>query len=258
VNRTPNTQGSGTPGRLARFIRDVAIVAGFVGTGASLLQFLVDGPPGVWWLLLFVGAGILAVGTGLIPDGPRTGSQSAGLMAWGGVIVAVALLGAFGMIHPPDQPGTDDGDGTPTPTPSVTQTTATPSVTETTTQPPSGRAVDLSAARDGRTVTLTTTVRRPPESGRNYFVVIVLKRSQTGATEVYAQKQLSATPGVPESVSVELADVFEKRTALVVSAVPEVAEAFQFQLNSPRGNTEPLLSIPCTGCDASDVVAITP
>jgi hypothetical protein len=254
----PNTQGSGTPGRMAGFIRDVAIVAGFVGTGASLLQFLVDGPPGVWWLLLFVGAGILAVGTGLIPDGPRTGSQSAGLMAWGGVIVAVALLGALGMIHPPDQPGPDDGDGKPTPTPSVTPTTATPSGAETTAQPPSGRAVDLSAARDGRTVTLTATVRRPPESGRTYFVVIVLKRSQTGATEVYAQKQLSATPGAPESVSVELADVFEKRTALVVSAVPAVAEAFQFQLNSPRENTEPLLSIPCTGCDASDVVAITP
>jgi hypothetical protein len=46
-------------------------------------------------------------------------------------------------------------------------------------RPTSGRAVDLSVGRDVRIVTLSATVRRPQESGRSYFVV-VLTRSPDG------------------------------------------------------------------------------
>ena len=193
----------------------------------------------------------MSSGNGDGPGSSGSGRNATIVVATIGAISAVVVALVQAWDRPPaPQPAA--------PLPAVSSTfTGTPAPTPTGT--PSARAVTLTVTGPNTEVStpMAAVVNRAPPGGRTYWVLVHLLRDD-GGSEFYAKGQLPSAPGSTQPFDVTFEDPGVRRAVQVYAVTAEQAEPLRQQQDSPVDDTDPLPRPPCTGCDASGAVTITP
>lgn len=109
-------------------------------------------------------------------------------------------------------------------------------------------------------ISLMGVVNRPPDEDRTYWLLVQVRDPNSDHAEYYPRRRLESATG-EFHITLRFpanADLGIPRTAQVWSVSRQVASVLQEKLDSPPENTDPLTSPPCTGCEASAAVEVTP
>ena len=113
----------------------------------------------------------------------------------------------------------------------------------------SGPAVGLTAtSKQSRAVSVTTDIRRSPEAGQEYWLILKVDQVSGTHPEYYPRRQLPAEPGdVTFALTIpDDADITRPRTARVVAVSTEVSQRFASGRPDPGDpGADFLLEAPC-------------